>query len=69
MMEQVAEKFKNMADNPDYDEAWQALSKLQPIGRKGRAEEVAAGIVFLASEASSLMTGAELVLDGGLTAK
>ena len=39
-----------------------------PMGRAGTAEEVAASVVFLASEASSYMTGAELVLDGGLTA-
>jgi 2-deoxy-D-gluconate 3-dehydrogenase len=38
-----------------------------PMQRWGRPEEVAAGAVFLASEASSLMTGQELVLDGGLT--
>ncbi len=69
MMGQVAEKFRKMTSNADYDTAWQALSKLQPIGRKGRAEEIASGVVFLASDDSSLMTGAELVLDGGLTAK
>lgn len=69
MMDQVAEKFRNMSASGDYDAAWEALSKLQPIGRKGRAEEIARGILFLASNESSLMTGAELVLDGGLTAR
>jgi len=69
MMGQVAEKIRKMGDDDDYDVAWQALSKLQPIGRKGRADEIASGVVFLASSESSLMTGAELVLDGGLTAK
>jgi NAD(P)-dependent dehydrogenase (short-subunit alcohol dehydrogenase family) len=39
-----------------------------PIGKVGQAEEVAAGILFLASDASSHITGSELVIDGGMTA-
>lgn len=38
-----------------------------PMQRWGQPAEVAAGAVFLASDASSFMTGQELVLDGGLT--
>lgn len=38
------------------------------LGRPGRAEEVAAAAVFLASEESSFMTGADLLLDGGYLA-
>lgn len=69
MIEQVAQKMMNINKNTDYDEAWEALNHMQPIGRKGRAEEIAKGVLFLASDESSLMTGAELVLDGGLTAR
>lgn len=43
-----------------------ALARV-PMQRWGTTAEIAAGAVFLASEASSFMTGQELVLDGGLT--
>jgi 3alpha(or 20beta)-hydroxysteroid dehydrogenase len=38
-----------------------------PLGRTGRADEVAPLVVFLISDESSYMSGAEIVVDGGQT--
>lgn len=45
------------------------MAKSIPIGRLGEPEEIAHAIIYLASDESRLMTGAELILDGGITAQ
>ena len=40
-----------------------------PLGRIGSPEEVAYGVLYLASDEASYVTGAELVIDGGITAQ
>ena len=40
-----------------------------PLGRLGQPEDIAFGVLFLASDESSFMTGSELVIDGGLIAQ
>ena len=46
----------------------QSLSRI-PIGRIGEAEDIALGVLYLASDESSFITGSELVIDGGFSAQ
>ena len=50
------------------EESLERLSRQVPLGRIGEVKDVAWAIVYLASEESKFMTGAEIVLDGGLSA-
>jgi NAD(P)-dependent dehydrogenase (short-subunit alcohol dehydrogenase family) len=48
--------------------SWQALSQDVPLKRFAKPEEIAAAILYLASDESAYVTAAELVIDGGYTA-
>ncbi|MGH7961385.1 MAG: glucose 1-dehydrogenase [Candidatus Binatia bacterium] len=50
-------------------ESRKLFAQATPLGREGTVDEIANGALFLASDESSYMTGAELVLDGGYTAQ
>lgn len=63
-----AARAKALGTN-DVDAAKQTSLSMHPIGRHGTADDIAAGIVFLASDDAGFMTGSSLVVDGGLTAQ
>ena len=53
----------------DAEAATRALEALHPLGHLGEPDDIAYGILYLASDESKFMTGAELVIDGGYTAQ
>ncbi len=55
--------------SPDLEAAKQAAGSLHPLGHMGEPDDIAWGVVFLASDESKFMTGSELVIDGGYTAR
>jgi NAD(P)-dependent dehydrogenase (short-subunit alcohol dehydrogenase family) len=52
----------------DPEEQMRRFGLIHPVARLGRPEEVAEGVLFLASDAASFVTGASLAVDGGLMA-
>jgi len=61
-------RARNLGSN-DVDAVRQQAMSRHPIGRLGVPDDIAKGIVFLASDDSGFMTGAGLVIDGGSTAQ
>jgi NAD(P)-dependent dehydrogenase (short-subunit alcohol dehydrogenase family) len=60
--------FPNGANYKGEEAFLDRLAKKVPMGRVGKSHEVAGAAVFLASDASSFVTGTQIVVDGGWTA-
>jgi len=63
----MVEAYLNSA--PDPGAARKAVDAKHPLGHMGEADDIAWGIVYLASDESRFVTGSELVIDGGYTAQ
>ena len=61
--DRLALQFGNM------ENAEREWGPAHPVGRLGQPEEIARAVVYLASDESSFMTGADLLIDGGYAAR
>jgi NAD(P)-dependent dehydrogenase (short-subunit alcohol dehydrogenase family) len=61
-------RARNLGTN-DVEMARRQVIERLPIGRLGTPDDIAKGILFLASDDASFMTGSALVIDGGITAQ
>ena len=57
------------AQAEDAEEGRKAVGDLHPLGHMGEPDDIAWGAVYLASDEAKFVTGAELVIDGGYTAR
>jgi len=53
----------------DRERVMSSLARTQPLGRLGQPDDIAEGVIYLASEAGRFVTGSELVIDGGYLAQ
>ncbi len=60
--------FVTLGLAPDYAAAEADIKSAHLLGRFGTPDDIASAVIYLASEATSWMTGSELVIDGGFTA-
>ena len=62
----ATDMIKEMLEN---QAQWEQRLRRLPMGRVGRPEDIAYGVLYLASDEASFVTGSELVIDGGTTAE
>ena len=67
MLTSIMDTYVEMGIASSREAAAQSIIAAHPIGRLGRADEMAGGVVYLSSEAASFVTCSEFLMDGGFT--
>lgn len=67
MLGSIMDRYVELGAVPSRAVAQSAMEARHPIGRMGRPEEMAGGVVYLCSDAASFVTCAEFVMDGGFS--
>jgi 2-keto-3-deoxy-L-fuconate dehydrogenase len=57
-----------LKEYPDPEAAYREMTETQPVGRMGRPDEIAAAVLYLASDEATFITGSALIIDGGWSA-
>lgn len=67
MLSGIIDRYVELGAAPSADVAKSAMIAAHPIGRLGRPDEMAGGVVYLCSDAASFVTCSEFLMDGGFS--
>ncbi|WP_062784152.1 SDR family oxidoreductase [Novosphingobium capsulatum] len=65
MLQSIMQRYVDLGAVPSLEVSMQGVVAAHPIGRLGRPEEMAGGVVYLCSDAASFVTCSEFMMDGG----
>ncbi|MDQ6788068.1 MAG: SDR family oxidoreductase, partial [Acidobacteriota bacterium] len=58
---------QRIAEYPDPEKAYAEMAATQAVGRMGTPQEIAAAVLYLASDEAAFVTGTALIIDGGFS--